>query len=78
MVTILSELSAGVFEKTQKLEAALSHTEQISDIQAQAESYRDEVIPAMEALRKDADEIESLVGEKYWPYPTYGKMLFSV
>ncbi len=78
MVTILSELSAGVFEKTQKLEAALSHTEQIPDIQAQAESYRDEVIPAMEALRKDADEIESLVGEKYWPYPTYGKMLFSV
>ena len=67
-----------MFEKTQKLEAALSHTEQISDIQAQAESYRDEVIPAMEALRKDADEIESLVGEKYWPYPTYGKMLFSV
>ena len=78
MVTILSELSAGVFEKTQQLEAALYHTEQISDIKAQAESYRDEVIPAMEALRKDADEIESLVGEKYWPYPTYGKMLFSV
>ncbi len=78
IVTLLSELSAGVFEKTQKLEAALSHTEQISDIKAQAESYRDEVIPAMEALRKDADEIESLVGEKYWPYPTYGKMLFSV
>ncbi len=78
IVTLLSELSNGVFEKTQQLEAALYHTEQISDIQAQAESYRDEVIPAMEALRKDADEIESLVGEKYWPYPTYGKMLFSV
>ncbi len=78
IVTLLSELSNGVFEKTQQLEAALYHTEQISDIKAQAESYRDEVIPAMEALRKDADEIESLVGEKYWPYPTYGKMLFSV
>ena len=78
IVTLLSELSNGVFEKTQQLEAALYHTEQIPDIQAQAESYRDEVIPAMEALRKDADEIESLVGEKYWPYPTYGKMLFSV
>jgi glutamine synthetase len=32
----------------------------------------------MNELRAPADEIESLVGEKYWPYPTYGALLFYV
>ena len=32
----------------------------------------------MEETRKTADAIEALVGSKYWPYPTYGELLFSV
>ena len=50
----------------------------IGDIKKQANYYRDSVIPAMNELRAPADEIESLVGEKYWPYPTYGALLFYV
>ncbi len=40
--------------------------------------YRDKVLPVMDELRSAADEIERFVGEKYWPYPTYGELLFSV
>ena len=40
--------------------------------------YRESVFTAMQELRAVADEMESLVGEKYWPYPTYGALLFSV
>lgn len=40
--------------------------------------YRDKILPVMHALRSGADEIEKFVGEKYWPYPTYGELLYSV
>lgn len=40
--------------------------------------YHDVVIPAMDAARKTADELEMMVGEKYWPIPSYSKMLYYV
>ena len=46
--------------------------------QETADYYKDTIIPAMNKLRKVADEIETLVGEKYWPYPTYGELLFKI
>ena len=39
---------------------------------------RHTLIPAMEAARGVADTLESRIGEKYWPYPTYGDLLFGV
>ena len=36
------------------------------------------VIPAMEAARKVADELELKVGKAYWPMPTYADLLFYV
>ena len=32
----------------------------------------------MNELRAAADRLETLVGEKYWPFPTYGDLVFSV
>ena len=39
---------------------------------------RDDVLPKMEALRSYVDEAEMLMPEKHWPFPSYGKLLFSV
>lgn len=39
---------------------------------------RDTVLPAMEHLRKVCDEAETLTARSYWPFPTYGDLLFSV
>ena len=39
---------------------------------------RDSILPKMEALRTPADEAEVLTSEKYWPFPTYDKLLFGV
>ena len=44
----------------------------------QAFCYHDEVMVAMNALRKPADELEKLVDKKYWPFPTYADLLFEV
>jgi len=41
-------------------------------------AIRKRIVPAMAAARADADYLETLIGEKYWPYPTYGDLLFYV
>ena len=78
MVKRLSTLSAQMYKNLGVLETAAAKAKELADIKKQADFYRDSVIPAMNELRAPADEIESLVGEKYWPYPTYGALLFYV
>ncbi|MGE5293565.1 MAG: glutamine synthetase type III, partial [Solirubrobacterales bacterium] len=55
---------------TAKAAGAHGHAEK------QAQSYREDVLPAMTALRQTADELETLVDAKLWPLPTYAEMLF--
>ncbi|MDD4842815.1 MAG: glutamine synthetase III [Anaerotignum sp.] len=74
----LSDLSAAFVEKIKKLEDALAKGKEMEDGKAEAEHYKDAVIPAMTELRGIADKMEEEVGEKYWPFPTYGALLFSV
>lgn len=44
----------------------------------QAFYYHEKVVPAMDALRKPADELERIVDKAYWPFPTYADLLFEV
>ncbi len=44
----------------------------------QAVFYRDEVIPAMNALRAPIDRLEILVDKDFWSMPSYGDLLFDV
>ena len=78
LVRRLSSLATDTYKKISLLEQAENDARAIADPEKQAKYYRDVVFPAMGQLRASADQIESLVGEKYWPYPTYGKMLFYV
>ena len=77
MIRNLTNLSTNMYKKMRSLEELIAEAPQ-GDDQRLAEYYRDAIIPAMDRLRAVADEIEPLVGEKYWPYPTYGRMLFAV
>lgn len=77
MIRNLTALSTNMYKKMRSLEE-LTQSCPENDNQKLAEYYKDTIIPAMQKLRLVADEIETLVGEKYWPYPTYGKMLFAV
>ncbi len=36
------------------------------------------LLPAMESLRRSADAMETVTDKKFWPYPSYGEILFSV
>ena len=39
---------------------------------------RDSVIPAMDALRAPCDKAEQYTAADFWPFPTYGELLFGV
>jgi len=40
--------------------------------------FHDEVLSLMEQIRSAVNEAEVLIPAKYWPYPTYSQLLFSV
>ena len=67
-----------ILEHTEILEDALQDLKGYDDIIATSEAIRDDVLPKMEELRKYVDEAEMLTSEKCWPFPSYGKLLFSV
>ncbi len=74
---LLSLYNEGM-ERESKLEETITHTEKITDFQKRAETYRNTVIPAMDALRTTIDSAELLCAKKYWPVPTYEDLLFGV
>lgn len=78
LVSKLSSLNTSLYKKTDELEEALLGTKDYEDAQKLAHYYKENVLSTMQELRTVADEIEMLVGEKYWPYPTYADLLFSV
>jgi glutamine synthetase len=78
LVTKLSSLTACMYKKVEALdEAVVNHTES-EDIAETGRYYLEVVFAAMQELRAVADEIETIVGRKYWPYPTYSDILFNL
>ena len=62
-----------------ELEQALINAKDASeDIYKLSRFYRDEVFSKMQSLRAVADELETIVSEKYWPFPVYSDLLFRV
>ena len=61
-----------------KLEAATAKAQETADTVKKAETYRDKVVPAMQALRTDIDALEMIVPRDMWPVPTYADLLFKL
>ena len=74
----VSHLSASLAAKLETLEAEAIAVRMIEDTTKLAEAYRERVFMAMNELRAVVDELELVVGAKYWPMPTYGDVLYSV
>ena len=74
----LSHLVEEISRQTDVLQKRIAESQAYEDHQKKAEFYRDQVIPAMNALRQAADQLESEVGAKYWPYPVYSDLLFRI
>ena len=74
---LLKKLSAvcdALYENTDKLSACVNAVPKGSE--EASHYYCNEIVPQMQAVRADADMLESMTAKSYWPYPTYSDMLF--
>ena len=78
LVKKLSGLTDQIAVKAAELEEAVLDLANAGDIKREAELIRDVVLPKMGELRLPCDEAETLTARKYWPFPTYGDLLFGV
>ena len=78
LVSKISSLSACLSKKTSKLDKVLLDAKDIEDSEELAKFYHDTVLSQMNEVRAIADELETIVGKGYWPFPTYTDLLFSV
>ena len=79
--TLIEKLSVIVEEidaAANSLESSLIEYKTITDVTKSAALIRDAILQKMAELRIVADEAETLTAEKYWPFPTYDKLLFGV
>ena len=78
LIKKLSALTERIAIKTEELEKALIELHHAEDSVMEANMIRDVVLVKMGELRLACDEAETVTAKKYWPFPTYGDLLFSV
>ncbi len=78
LIAKLSGLADGIAAATEALDSSIIQSKGIDDITAQSCMIRDELLQKMAELRVVCDEAETVTAEKYWPFPTYGDLLFGV
>ena len=74
----ISFLSSQAYSVTKLLQYALDKASAILNPETLSMYYKDEVLSKMQLLRGYADELENLVSSDYWPFPTYGDLLFGI
>jgi len=79
LLTEVSTLTASLSKNVKLLEKAVEKADNFEgDIFDLGMMYRYEVFEQMNTLREDADKLETIVDEDFWPLPTYSDMLFNV
>jgi glutamine synthetase len=74
---LLQKISSGIDQLYERCEVLCEHLKQIpqGSISA-ANHFAQVVVPAMDAVRAEADALELLTDKSYWPFPTYSDILF--
>ena len=78
LIAKLSELADEIDSAITALETEAIRYKTITDVTEAAFMIRDVILQRMAELRVVCDEAETLTAEKYWPFPTYEKLLFGV
>ena len=76
LIKKLAELTDKIDEETGRLESEMKNALDIENVKEQADAMQQKVIAEMQKLRAFCDEAETMVAEKYWPFPNYGDLLF--
>ena len=76
--TKLSALSGSIYSKVTDLEDSFIDLKNAGSVVEEAEMFKSVIIPKMQELRAVTDEAECITSAEYWPYPSYGELLFGV
>ena len=74
----LATMVDSIDERTDALDGAIAKLRTLSNVTEEANYIRDEMLLKMSELREVADEAEIISAESYWPFPSYGDLLFGV
>ena len=73
----IATLCNALYQRVETLNTAVVNTRDHEiNIEERAQYYKNNIFTGMQELRAVADELETLVAEDYWPFPTYGDLLF--
>ena len=72
----IAGLADTLLEKVDALEKAQHAAHHAGGVHAEAKVFKEKVIPAQDAVRAAADELETLVSDDLWPLPKYRELLF--
>ena len=78
LIKKLSASNEAMYFKIGEIEQLLVEVKDITDVEKAARFFADKIIPVMQEMRAYADDMEVNTAKKYWPFPTYGDILFSV
>ena len=78
LLTEIAEETAILSDRIDDLRCAVTAIPAASDALTRATYMRDCVLPAMSALRRSADILETEVAKSDWPFPTYADLLFQI
>ena len=71
-------LSSAAFPALYFCKMAVASAERSKDIMEKSKEYRDVILKLMADIRKYADSAEAVMPSNYWPYPSYGDLLFKI
>ena len=78
LVLEVSSLLAAMKNAMEEIWKDLEKAGTMSNMKERAHFCYDEMVPAMNRLREPADRLEMIVDKEYWPFPSYGDMIFEV
>ncbi len=78
LILKLSTDNTRLYEKAAEIEKLLAESKNVCGAEKVARYFADKILPVMQDMRAYADEMEVNTDKKYWPFPTYGDILFSV
>ena len=78
LIKRLNDCHGTMFGLVRELEDAVEETRNIDGLYENARFYHDKILWLMGNIRTAADKAENLTSREYWPYPSYGDLLFKI
>ena len=78
ILTQVSTLANKLYEEVEKLNTLIGKGADYADALENATFFKEQIIPVMEATRVAADALEGLVGQSYWPLPSYSDLIYRI